>query len=55
MRLSLMLLEDIQLAPARRSTLDKGLLLRGYSNSIASTPTQLHGAEGATMRRLPPL
>lgn len=55
-----MLLEDIQLAPARRCTLCKALLLLGYSNSIlifskASILTQLRGAEGAAMRGLPPL
>jgi hypothetical protein len=55
MRLSLMLLEDIQLAPARRGTVCKGLLLRRYSNTIASISTQFRGAEGAAMRRLPPL
>jgi hypothetical protein len=54
-----MLLEDIQLAPTRRRTLCKALLLRGYSNCIAiyiaSTSTQFLGAEGAAIRRLPPL
>jgi hypothetical protein len=50
-----MLLEDIQLAPTRRRTLCKALLRRGYSNYIGSTSTQFRGAEGAAMRRLPPL
>lgn len=50
-----MLLEDIQLAPARRRTLYEALLLWGYSYSIASISTKLRGTEGAAIRRLPPL